>query len=70
MRPTKAESDLEFWTNARTYWMGMAEKYFLLDDREGEARCEVRLFAAELAHGEATGDIIVYSGRKKPEWAQ
>lgn len=70
MRPTKTESDLEFWTNAKTYWMEMAERYFLLDDRAGEARCEARLFAAELAHAEATGEIVVYSGRPNPKWAK
>lgn len=70
MRPTKEQTDLEFWSNARQYWKEKLEQYFLLDDRDGEARCEARLFAVELAHQEAKGEIVVYSGRKKPKWVK
>ena len=69
MRATKQLSDLEYWSQARTYWTKMVEDYFLLDDREGEARAEQRLYQAELAHQEAKGEITVYSGRAKPGWA-
>jgi hypothetical protein len=69
MRPTKTESDMEYWSSAREYWTRKAEEYFLLDDREGERRCEARLFAADLCHQEAIGEIIVYTGRAKPGWA-
>lgn len=68
MRPTKEHSDLEYWSNALHYWKQMLNKYFLLDDREGEARCEAHMFRAELAYQEARGEIIVYSGRRKPKW--
>lgn len=70
MRPTKQESDLEYWAKAIDYWKQKAEEWFLLDNREGEARCEARIYAAELAFAEARGEIIVYSGRPKPRWAQ
>ena len=69
LRPTKQISDLEYWSQARQYWSSVLEQYFLLDDGEGEARAQQRLFAAELAHQEATGEIVVYSGRKNPRWA-
>jgi hypothetical protein len=70
MRPNKQQTDLEFWSNAIQYWKEKIEQYFLLDDREGETRCEAHLFRAELAHQEAKGEIIVYSGRQKPRWAK
>lgn len=69
MRPSKQESDLEYWCKAIQYWKELAEKYFLIDDHEGEARCEARAFIAELNYQEAKGEIVVYTGRPKPRWA-
>lgn len=69
MRPTRQETDLEFWARATEYWNNMLECYFLLDDRDGEARATERLYRAELALQEAQGLIEVYTGRPKPEWA-
>lgn len=69
MRPTRQETDLEYWSNAVQYWTEKEEAYFLLDDRAGEARCQERKYRAELALQEAQGLIVVYSGNPKPLWA-
>lgn len=77
MRPTKQETDLEFWANARAYWAQRVEEWFLLTAKDAsgfaaaqEENARKRLFVAELAHQEAQGLITVYSGRKNPGWAR
>ena len=80
MRPTKQETDLEFWANARTYWLHKAEDWFMLSAEnngaewaqvcwDGEENARQQAFRAELAWKEAKGEIVVYSGRKNPRWA-
>lgn len=79
MRPSKTESDLEFWTKARDYWTQQAEYWFVEsakaktpEDEQfcaaNEKRAQDRIFKSDLAHQETLGEIIVYSGRAKPEW--
>lgn len=81
MRPTRQETDLEFWSNARSYWAKKAEEWFMLsaesNDKEwqqvcwdGEENARQQEFRATLALQEAQGLIVVYSGRPKPRWAQ
>lgn len=80
MRPSKSESDLEYWTKAIQYWLQRIEYWFLYSAgartpadkalaEEGERNAKSRLFAAELARQEALGEIVVYTGRPKPRWA-
>ena len=79
MRPTREATDLEFWSNAATYWKERAEHWFLVSaklDKEDaqwasqqEDRARENQFRAELAHQEAQGLILVYTGRANPRWA-
>lgn len=66
MRPTKQQTDLEYWAKAGDYWRAMAEQYRKLDDAAGEARCEQKKEEAILKHQEAQGLIVVYTGRAAP----
>lgn len=81
MRPTKQETDLEFWLNSHAHWTAQAEQMFLAtagrgltpDDirffEERETKAREMAFRAQLGHQEATGVITVYTGRAKPAWA-
>lgn len=81
MRPTKQETDLEFWLKQISFWKEKAEMYFLLSakasNKEEEAfcdlnqdRCLAQKYKAELCFQEAQGLIEVYSGRANPKWAK
>jgi hypothetical protein len=81
MRPTREETDLEYWLNAASHWAERASEWFLLTASRGitpedEAWFEERRtyalemeFRANLKYQEARGDIEVYTGRAKPRWA-
>lgn len=79
MRATKQATDLEYWANAREYWRGRAEAWFMESAKatgawaatvaENEKKANARAFAAELAWQEAQGLIECYTGRKNPLWA-
>jgi hypothetical protein len=84
MRPTKQESDLEYWIKSLDYWSKKLEEHkesMPKDDLRRKKRPIVSLWATErLAYleqqvfrcqtnfDEARGLIIAYSGRAKPKW--
>ena len=83
MRPTRNETDLEFWMNARHYWMQKVEFWMIesvqaskTNDPAWEAVCDQNRYRAqdkaeqaEWKRQEAAGEIIVYTGRARPRWA-